>query len=95
MRANQKVSLKGKVCAKCGSPDHLTRHHIYPRQFFKGTPNNNKKIAVLCETHHEQLEKHIPHHQKLSRRFYETTLAKFLIGLISILIFLIFKNLSQ
>lgn len=95
MRANQKVSLKGKVCAKCGSSEHLTRHHIYPRQFFKGRHNNNKKIAVLCEKHHEEIESHIPHHQKMSKKFYETVLAKFILGLISLLIFLIFKNLSQ
>lgn len=90
MRANQKISLKGKVCARCGSSEHLTRHHIYPRQFFKGTKNNNKKIVVLCEEHHTELEKHIPHHQKLSRNYYENVLKSFLLGLIAILFLIIY-----
>lgn len=59
-------------CQKCGCyktpEDPLTVHHIYPQRFWKSPLC--VLLIRLCRKHHDELEKLIPRHPKLSNRHY-------------------------
>lgn len=44
-----------KHCEKCGTRNHVTRHHILPRCMFGGRGG----ICYLCRFHHDEVEKRI------------------------------------
>lgn len=71
-------------CPKCGKVLKLTRHHIFPKRFFKhkGKP----KFSYLCRKCHDQLEtviydaeynKKTRKRKNLGRKWYEDIWSKF------------------
>lgn len=62
------------LCARCLEIKRLTRHHIYPRQFFKKSP-----IIYLCEECHNTLHQMYPR-LKVSKYFYLELVQEFILG---------------
>lgn len=56
------------LCPKCQEMRYLTRHHLYPKRFFK----NQKRPATLfiCRQCHNELERRIPYAKKLQKEDY-------------------------
>jgi hypothetical protein len=75
-----------KTCAKCGTHDQITDHHIYPKHHFHG----DGQIAHLCFYCHRRLEdiilgieafcgeRRIGERYKLKKQDYENILLSFL-----------------
>jgi len=53
-----------KICPTCGNKKPLTRHHIYPCQWYHGAGPTYK----LCRDCHSELERYIPHKWVLTTR---------------------------
>lgn len=72
-------------CEKCGATERLTRHHVYPRRHFKGTPlwknELNDRIITLCRKCHmegeDSIEQMIPE-EEMPFTFYEKVVLDFL-----------------
>ena len=64
-----------KLCPKCLEMKTLTKHHIYPKRFFRNSP-----IFWLCRECHDDLEMGIPYKPKLQKSFYLEILVNFLKG---------------
>lgn len=64
-------------CPKCCLMNFLTKHHVYPKRFFK---SKNPAFVYLCRDCHDELEKLIPYRKKLSKRMYEEILKSFIAG---------------
>ena len=67
------MSAKYSMCPKCLEMKHLTKHHIYPKRYYKGSP-----IIRICRECHDELEQHIPVREKFKKRFYVEILQFFL-----------------
>ena len=59
------------ICLKCYKIKKLTRHHVYPRRFFK----NQKKpvIVMMCWDCHQGLEKQLPKYPIKKIKYLEIT----------------------
>lgn len=60
------------VCPVCLKVRQMTRHHIYPKRFFKKSPK-----FWLCRQCHNTLEKIMPR-KKMSREWYDSLLKWFI-----------------
>ena len=63
------------ICPKCRVARLMVCYHTYPLRFFK--KKNNIRF-YLCRTCHDDLEKTIPQHQKLTKERYVVILLNFL-----------------
>jgi hypothetical protein len=59
-------SDKFGFCPKCFSFKLLTKHHVFPRRFF----GNSSYGLHICRECHDDIEKVIPAHQKLTKSEY-------------------------
>lgn len=64
--------MKYGLCPKCHKMTTLTRHHIFPRRFFKNSP-----IFFVCRECHDKLECLIPY-SRMERYLYVDVLVCFL-----------------
>jgi len=64
------------ICSKCLEYRFITRHHIFPKRFFKKT--KKAPILMLCQKCHQEIEDRIPRHIKLSKQDYIALTIKFL-----------------
>jgi len=57
----------------------LTKHHIFPRRFFKQklTGNGNGEIVLICRSCHDELENSIPQKRRLPAQEYVDILILF------------------
>ena len=62
------------MCPKCHRNVRLTRHHILPKRFFKGSGDR----ILICRLCHDELELRIPQKTKLTEEEYYQILYKFL-----------------
>ena len=60
-------------CPVCKKTGQLTRHHILPRRFFRGS----KKHVFVCRVCHDEIEKEIPKYEEMPIVFYGLVLDKF------------------
>jgi len=67
------MSAKYSMCPKCFKMMYLTKHHIYPKQFFKGSP-----VFWLCRSCHDDLERMIDHKKRFPKEVYVKILRLFL-----------------
>lgn len=71
------MSRRRGECKRCGLPGRLTRHHIYPKRFFKGQKGSHKTVP-LCVECHKEIETLYPQHKPMSMEFYWETCNNFL-----------------
>ena len=65
------------ICPKCKRPKKLTRHHVYPKRFFR---KKRPTVLYLCRKCHDKLELQIPVYPKQERVFYLKTAIEFIGG---------------
>ena len=68
------MAQKYGLCPKCLEMKHLTKHHIYPKKYFKGS---NPPLFFICRLCHDALERLIPY-RKLSKQTYVQILTDFI-----------------
>ena len=56
------------ICPKCWKLRVATRHHLYPRRFFKHEKNDS--VLLLCEDCHREIERILPLYTKLEKEVY-------------------------
>ncbi len=61
--------MRTGICPKCKMSKNLTRHHIYPKRFFKHTKHKRAKV-LICRECHNELETLIPQNEKMPDAFY-------------------------
>lgn len=65
------------LCPKCLYIRELTKHHVYPRRFYGN--HKNSPLLHLCRSCHDNIEKVIDPHIKLSKGAYLQLTREFLL----------------
>ena len=68
--------LQYGLCPKCLELKELTKHHIFPRRFFK--KDKRPAILHLCRSCHDKLEMRIPYKEKMYKSEYIAITQEFL-----------------
>lgn len=66
--------MKHGICPKCKEDKPLTRHHVFPKRFYK----KSRKTLDVCRDCHSELEFYIPQQQKMCDRYYTKIIDLFL-----------------
>ena len=56
------------MCPACKEMRYLTRHHLYPKRFFR--KQKRPATLFLCRECHSELERRIPYDRKLHKDDY-------------------------
>ncbi len=77
---------KRGICEKCGAEGYVNDHHVVPKQIKR---KDNKTTIRLCLNCHQNIHEELPETPQ-EESFYPTFTKKWLLGLLTILIMLIF-----